>query len=73
MQLRVDRARGRGLSVAELGAAFGAARLGRLAATGEAPGDVCTPGAVREAVEPDAALGRGRFEDGPGSGARRRA
>jgi xylulokinase len=41
---------------AELGAAFGAARLGRLALTGESPQDVCTPGAVREVIEPDPVL-----------------
>lgn len=41
---------------AELGAAFGAARLGRLCATGEAPEAVCTPGAIEAVVEPDAAL-----------------
>lgn len=41
---------------AELGAAFGAALLGRLAATGEAPEVVCTQGAVRAEAHPDAAL-----------------
>jgi xylulokinase len=43
-------------SGAELGAAFGAARLGRLCATGEAPERVCTPGAREAVVEPEAAL-----------------
>ncbi len=41
---------------AELGAAFGAARLGRMAATGEAPDSVCTQGAVRAEIAPDPAL-----------------
>ena len=40
----------------EVGAAFGAARLGRLAATGEAPVAVCTPPPVAEVVEPEPAL-----------------
>jgi xylulokinase len=40
----------------ELGGAFGAARLARLAATGEAPEDVCTAPARAETVEPDPAL-----------------
>lgn len=38
---------------AEAGPAYGAARLARLAVTGEAPGDVCTPPPVRDVVEPD--------------------
>ena len=37
----------------EVGPAYGAARLGRLAKTGEAPGDVCKPPAVRTVIEPD--------------------
>lgn len=37
----------------ELGAAFGAARLGRLAASGEAVGDVCTLPPIRATYEPD--------------------
>jgi xylulokinase len=41
---------------ATLGAAFGAARLGRLAVTGERPKDVCIPGAIRAVVEPDLML-----------------
>jgi xylulokinase len=40
----------------EFGGAFGAARLARLAATGEAAGGVCTPPARAETVEPDPAL-----------------
>jgi xylulokinase len=40
----------------ELGPAFGAARLGRLAATGEAPEAVCTRPQTAHVVEPDAAL-----------------
>ena len=40
----------------ELGAAFGAARLGRLAATGEDPERVCTAPSSVEVVEPDDAL-----------------
>ncbi|WP_343718427.1 FGGY-family carbohydrate kinase, partial [Inquilinus sp.] len=40
----------------ELGPAFGAARLGRLAATGEAPEAVCTRPQTARVVEPDAAL-----------------
>lgn len=40
----------------ELGPAFGAARLGRLAATGEAPEAVCTRPQTSHVVEPDAAL-----------------
>ncbi len=41
---------------ADLGAAFGAARLGRLAASGEAPESVCEAPAVRQLHEPDPAL-----------------
>ena len=40
----------------EVGPAFGAARLGRLAATGEAPDAVCTQPPVASVVEPDPAL-----------------
>jgi len=40
----------------EIGPAFGAARLGRLAVTGERPADVCTPPPVSHVVEPDPAL-----------------
>ncbi len=39
----------------EVGPAFGAARLGRLAATGERPTDVCIAPPVREVVEPRSA------------------
>jgi xylulokinase len=39
-----------------VGGAFGAARLGRLAATGEDPVKVCTPPKVSRVVEPVAAL-----------------
>ena len=38
------------------GPAFGAARLARLAATGEAPEDVCTPPNILEAIEPEPQL-----------------
>ncbi|WP_207458358.1 xylulokinase [Azospirillum sp. SYSU D00513] len=41
---------------AEVGPAFGAARLGRLAATGEDPDSVCRPLEIRHTVEPDPAL-----------------
>jgi xylulokinase len=37
----------------EVGPAYGAARLARLAKTGEAPTDVCKPPAVRTVIEPD--------------------
>ncbi len=37
----------------EVGPAFGAARLGRLAATGEAPAAICTRPATERVVEPD--------------------
>lgn len=40
----------------ETGGAFGAARLARMAATGEAPEAVCAPPACVETVEPDPAL-----------------
>jgi len=40
----------------ELGPAFGAARLARLADTGEDPRDVCMPPPVSDTVEPDPAL-----------------
>lgn len=40
----------------EVGPAFGAARLGRLAATGEDPIDVCTLPPVDHTVDPDPAL-----------------
>ena len=39
----------------EFGAAFGAARLGMIAAVGEEPARVCTAPAVAETVEPNAA------------------
>jgi xylulokinase len=38
----------------EVGPAYGAARLARLAKTGEPPSDVCKPPAVRTVIEPDA-------------------
>ncbi len=41
---------------ADKGPAFGAARLGRLAATGEAPEAVCTAPPVLDVVEPDPSL-----------------
>src|SRR5271165_490833 len=40
----------------ETGPAYGAARLARLAATGEAPEDLCTPPGVADVTEPDPAL-----------------
>ena len=40
----------------EIGPALGAARLARLAATGERPDEVCTPPPVDHVVDPDAAL-----------------
>src|SRR5579863_1201739 len=40
----------------ETGPAFGAARLARLAATGEAPDDVCKPPPVADETAPDPAL-----------------
>jgi xylulokinase len=42
----------------EVGAALGAARLARVAATGERPEDVCTPPPVQAVVQPDTALVR---------------
>jgi xylulokinase len=44
------------LADGEQGGAFGAARLARMAATGEPPGAVCLPPARAETIEPDAAL-----------------
>ena len=44
------------LAAGELGGAFGAARLARLAATGETAESVCTPPARAETVEPDPVL-----------------
>jgi xylulokinase len=41
---------------ADVGPALGAARLARLAATGEAPAAVCTAPPIHEIAEPDAAL-----------------
>ncbi|MCG8510589.1 MAG: xylulokinase, partial [Rhodospirillales bacterium] len=46
----------------EVGPAFGAARLGRLAATGEDPVDVCTLPPVDHRVDPDPALNRAYAE-----------
>ncbi|MFQ5972592.1 MAG: xylulokinase [Alphaproteobacteria bacterium] len=40
----------------EMGPAFGAARLARLARTGESPSSVCVPPPVERVVEPDGAL-----------------
>ncbi len=40
----------------EVGPAYGAARLGRLAATGEAPAGVCTQPPVKAVVDPDQTL-----------------
>lgn len=40
----------------EAGPAFGAARLARLAATGEDPADLCRPPPVRDVIAPDPAL-----------------
>ena len=42
----------------EIGPAFGAARLARLAATGENPVDVCTPPPVTHVIAPDHRAGR---------------
>ncbi|ACB97348.1 xylulokinase [Beijerinckia indica] len=42
----------------EVGAAFGAARLGRLAATGESPTAVCRPPAILETIVPTPAFTR---------------
>lgn len=44
------------LAEGDTGGAFGAARLGRLAATGESPDAVCTPQARVETILPDPAL-----------------
>lgn len=41
---------------AETGPAFGAARLARIAATGEAPSTVCTTPPVRDVIDPDPVL-----------------
>ncbi len=46
----------------DLGPALGAARLARIAATGEAPADVCAPPPVARRVEPDASLARAYTE-----------
>jgi len=46
----------------DVGAGFGAARLARLAVTGEAAGDVCTPPAVSRTVEPDKEAADGLLE-----------
>lgn len=46
----------------EIGAAFGAARLGMIAATGAAPGRVCLPPDMVETIDPVAAL-RDPFDD----------
>lgn len=40
----------------DFGAAFGAARLGLIAATGRNPVEICTPPATAETIEPDMAL-----------------
>ncbi len=37
----------------EVGPAFGAARLARLALTGESPTDVCQPGKIKHTIKPD--------------------
>jgi xylulokinase len=44
------------LAAGETGGAFGAARLARMAATGETPEEVCTPPARAETILPDPAL-----------------
>lgn len=44
---------------AEIGPAFGAARLARLAVTGEDPEAVCRPPDIRRSVDPDPALAAG--------------
>lgn len=46
----------------ETGPAFGAARLGRLAVTGEAIADVCTPPPVDSRILPDPAIAASRDE-----------
>jgi xylulokinase len=43
-------------AAAEVGPAFGAARLGRLAATGDSAAEICTPPPVERVVEPDPQL-----------------
>ncbi len=40
----------------DFGAAFGAARLGLIAATGAEPAQVCASPAIAETIEPNAAL-----------------
>ena len=40
----------------DFGAAFGAARLGLIAASGAAPLDICTPPRIAETIEPDGGL-----------------
>ena len=40
----------------EFGAAFGAARLGLIAATGADPGEICSPPDIRQSLEPDPSL-----------------
>lgn len=49
----------------DFGAAFGAARLGLIAAEGADPLAICTPPATAQTIEPDAAL-RQAFEDAYG-------
>ena len=44
------------LSAGEHGGAFGAARLARMAVTGESPDTVCTPSAREETIVPNSAL-----------------
>ncbi|HEY4043765.1 MAG TPA: xylulokinase [Rhodopila sp.] len=44
------------LAAGETGAAFGAARLARMAVTGEAPDTVCTPPVRAETIDPDLSL-----------------
>ena len=46
----------RRLEAGETGGAFGAARLARMAVTGESPETVCTPPARAETIDPDPAL-----------------
>jgi xylulokinase len=46
------------VAAADKGPAFGAARLARLAVTGEAPAAVCTKAEVVETIDPDADLQR---------------
>lgn len=40
----------------DFGAAFGAARLGQMAATGATPAEICTPPRIAAEIQPDAAL-----------------